>query len=284
MKNDALLNHLLRLKSAGSITSSSLTSAIYKELENIGVSRGFLTVEKSGRGKCLKVINSQILESEIKRISPDIDSIENLPDRVQNLAINRDTKAGDKTLDFSYYTCKAVGENVIVDGIDVSAITNALGCFSLPVKDDSNGVCDNGILLLVENQLMLDDLKWIPAEFKGVVLYYAGNLSDRLLNWIRHSTFAEVWLFPDYDAVGINNFARLKNVVPNCKWFWMPNWESKLQKFGNPELRRKGNQQALFENLWNKFKETRFPDAKLQNLMEEIRKNGKMLEQEVALL
>lgn len=64
----------------------------------------------------------------------------------------------------------------------------------------------------------------------------------------------------------------------------MDEWKNKLIEYGSGELRKKGNQDALFENLWNRFKEKGFPDEKMESLMIEIRKRGKMLEQEVVLL
>lgn len=284
MKNESLLKHLMTLQREGTINSSSLSASVYKELEHFGISRGFLVVEKAGRGKCLKVVNTRILEIEINRLSPDVDSLNDLSNRLKNLAVNKDTKTGETSLNFTYCICKAVGEGVVVNGCDVSAITKSLGCFSLPVCDDAKDIECNGSLLLVENQLMIDDLKWIPVDFKGVVLYYAGNLSDRVLNWLKKSSFASVSIFPDYDAVGINNFANLKAVLPDAEWYWIPDWNNVLEKFGNKDLWAKENQQALFENLWSKFMENGFPEQQIKTLMEEIRKQGKMLEQESALL
>ena len=96
--------------------------------------------------------------------------------------------------------------------------------------------------------------------------------------------FVSVILFPDYDAVGINNYANLVETLPDAQWFWMDEWKNKLIEYGSGELRKKGNQDALFENLWNRFKKKGFPDSELECLMIEIRRQGKMLEQEVALV
>lgn len=283
MNNDVLLSLLTRILAEQEVPFSAIAQSARKELEVWADRKGCIVLERVGRGKCFRIADQKTLEWEIKRLSPNVD-FSNLPARLQNLAKNSDTKAGEKTLDYSYYICKAVGESVLVNQMDVSSITKKLGCLALPVSENSLGGKCNAALLLVENQQMLDDLRWIPSSFRGIVLYYAGSLSSRLLNWIHKSAFTEIWHFPDYDAVGISNFANLINFVPSAQWYWIPNWAEKLSKFGNKTLRNKGNQDSMFEHLWIRFKENGFPDSKLETLMIEIRKQGKMLEQEVALI
>lgn len=283
MTNDVLLRLLARLFQENEISYTSVASGSRKDLESWGERKGCLVLEKIGNGKKFKVTNRKTLEFEINHLQPGFD-LNNLSSRLQNLAVNKNTKSGETTLDYTYCVCKAVGENVIVNGVDVSLLTASLGCFSLPISDNNVGVQCSASLMLVENQQLIDDLKWLPADFTGVVLYYAGNLSERVLNWIKQSTFASVWHFPDYDAVGISNYANLKSVLPEAQWYWMPNWKSVFEKFGNKDLWAKDNQHAMFENLWAKFMENGFPDSQLKDLMEECRKQGKMLEQESVLL
>lgn len=283
MRNDVWIDILRRIYSEKVVPFSSIAQSFRKELEVWAERKGYISILKVGKGKVFKVVNEKALEWEIAHLAPKKD-LDDLPARVQNLAKNSNTKAGQTTLDFSYFLCKAVGDCVIVDGVDVSFITKSLGCFALPIKEDSDGVECNDSLILVENQQLLDDLRWVPSDFNGIILYYAGNLSARLRAWLTKSSFARVILFPDYDAVGINNYANLVEDVPCAQWFWMDEWKNKLIEYGSGELRKKGNQDALFENLWNRFKEKGFPDEKMESLMIEIRKRGKMLEQEVVLL
>lgn len=283
MRNDAWVDILARLYSEKEVPFSSIAQSLRKELEIWAERKGCISILKVGKGKVFKVVDEKALEWEIARLAPKND-LDNLPARVQNLAKNSNTKAGLTTLDFSYFICKAVGDGIIVDGADVSLITKSLGCFALPVKDGFDGVECNGSLILIENQQLLDDLRWVPSDFKGIILYYAGNLSARLRAWLTKSSFVSVILFPDYDAVGINNYANLVETLPNARWYWMNDWEKKLIEHGSSELRKKGNQDALFENLWNRFKENGYPDENLEKLMVEIRRQGKMLEQEAILL
>lgn len=283
MRNDAWVDILTRIYSEKEVAFSSIAQSLRKELEIWAERKGCISIQKAGKGRVFKVVDEKTLEWELARLAPKKD-LDDLPARVQNLAKNSNTKAGQTTLDFSYFLCKAVGSDVFVDGIDVSEITKSIGCFALPVGDGSNGVKCNSSLILVENQLLFDDLRWAPKDFKGVILYYAGNLSARLRSWLKKCSFASVILFPDYDAVGINNFANIVEMIPDAQWYWIDDWKNKLIEHGSSELRKKGNQDALFENLWNRFKEDGFPDADLENLMTEIRKQGKMLEQEAALI
>jgi len=283
MRNDVWIDILRRIYSEKVVPFSSIAQSFRKELEVWAERKGYISILKVGKGKVFKVVNEKALEWEIAHLAPKKD-LDDLPARVQNLAKNSNTKAGQTTLDFSYFLCKAVGDGVIVNGVDVSFITKSLGCFALPIKDDSDGFECNGSLILVENQQLLDDLRWMPSDFNGIILYYAGNLSARLRAWLTKSSFADVILFPDYDAVGISNYANLVETMPDARWYWMDDWENKLIEHGSSELRKKENQGALFENLWNRFKENGFPDEKMESLMIEIRKRGKMLEQEVVLL
>lgn len=283
MRNDAWVDILTRIYSEKEVVFSSIAQSLRKELEVWAERKGCISIQKAGKGKVFKVVDEKTLEWEITRLAPKKD-LDNLPVRVQNLAKNSNTKAGQTTLDFSYFLCKAVGDGVIVNGVDVSFITKSLGCFALPIKDDSDGFECNGSLILVENQQLLDDLRWVPSDFNGIILYYAGNLSARLRMWLTKSSFVSVILFPDYDAVGINNYANLVEMLPDARWYWIDDWKNKLIEHGCGELRKKGNQDTLFENLWSRFKEKGFPDEKLESLMTEIRRQGKMLEQEVALL
>lgn len=285
MNNDIWLKVLLKIAEENEVPYSLIPNSARIRLQKWGESTGAICIERAkvGAGRVFRLINQRIVEKEIKFIDPGFDISSLSSSRLRNLAINKDTKAGRTTLECFYFPCKAVGESLIINEIDVSAVTKALGCFALSVSEKSEGAICEYDLMLVENQQLLDDLNWIPSNFKGVILYYAGNLSSRLRSWIKKSSFTNIIHFPDYDAVGISNFANLLDDVPNARWFWIPDWKEKLAKYGSKELRKKGNQDTIFENLWVRFKEKGFPDSELENLMTEIRKQGKMLEQEAVL-
>lgn len=286
MNNEVWLKVLQKIANEEEIPFSLVPKSVREKLQQWGESSGAVSLQRSqaGAGRVFKVVNLRIVEKEIISLDSNIDVNALSSSRLRNLAINKDTKAGLTTLEYSYYLCKAIGDNVFVNEVNVSDVSKSIGCFALPVRNDSEGIICRGSLLLVENQQLLDDLKWVPSGFTGIVLYYAGNLSARLRAWLKRCSFAGIILFPDYDAVGINNYMNLIEAIPNAQWFWMNDWKTKLAKYGCKELRRKGNQESMFENLWTSFKENGFPDAELESLMTEIRKQGKMLEQEAVLI
>lgn len=285
MNNDIWLKVLQKIAEENEVPYSQIPNSARIRLQKWGESTGAICIERAkvGAGRVFRLINQRIVEKEIKFIDPGFDIGSLSSSRLRNLAINKDTKAGRTTLECFYFPCKAVGESLVINEIDVSTVTKAFGCFALSVTENSEGIIFNGDLILVENQQLLDNLNWVPSDFKGIILYYAGNLSSRLRSWIKKSSFTGIILFPDYDAVGISNFVNLLDDVPNARWFWIPDWKEKLAKYGCKELRKKGNQDTMFENLWVRFKEKGFPDSELENLMNEIRKQGKMLEQEAVL-
>lgn len=283
MTKDSFLKLLVRLLQEKDVSFSSLSPKVSSELERWGELKGCIAVKKSGRGKHFQVIDENALSWEIEQLSPDVE-LQNSSSRVQNLAKNSSTKIGSTRLDYTYCLCKAIGD-VVIEQNDkktfVSEITNQLGCFALPVSDSSTGVKSNVELILVENQLLFDDLSWLPLNWNGIVLYYKGNLPTRVLNWLKECSFSKVTLFPDYDGVGISNYVNLLKCVPSSRWYWIPNWEDCLEKFGSKDLWLEERQHSQFEKVWDAFKENGFPDTQLESLMNAIRKKGKMLEQEV---
>lgn len=283
MTKDSFLKLLMRLLREKDISFSSLSPKVSLELERWGELKGCIAVEKSGRGKHFKVIDESALIWEIEQLSLNME-IQNSSPRVQNLAKNGSTKAGVTKLDYTYCLCKAIG-NVVIRQCDkkilVSEITNQLGCFALPVSDSSIGLQTDAELILVENQLLFDDVSWLPSNWNGIVLYYKGNIPTKVLNWLKDCSFSKVTIFPDYDGVGISNYVNLLKFVPSTRWYWIPNWEYCLDKFGSKELWHEDRQHTLFEKIWNSFVGKGFPDSRLERLMNAIRQKGKMLEQEV---
>lgn len=119
MRNDAWVDILTRIYSEKEVIFSSIAQSLRKELEVWAERKGCISIQKVGKGKVFRVVDEKTLEWEIARLAPKKD-LDDLPARVQNLAKNSNTKAGQTALDFSYFLCKAVGDGVIVNGVDVS--------------------------------------------------------------------------------------------------------------------------------------------------------------------
>ena len=91
----------------------------------------------------------------------------------------------------------------------------------------------------------------------------------------------EIILFPDYDGIGLSNFARLAeslNLNTQLGFYWMPDWEYKLEKFGNREIWLKTR--VMFENAYKKLESMGRLDADLIKLANLSQRYGKVLEQE----
>ena len=287
MKKEQLLNLLRQLESREKVPFSEVPKSILEEFKTFGEQKGCFSIEKNGRGRNFKISNQLILQNEINRLTPDVD-LNSASYRAKNLAVNNDTKAGQTTLQFSHFHCKAIGEQICIEnnGLiqDVSTVTKCLGGFNISIEDNSGGIKCNSNLILIENQQLLDDINWLPKGWNGVLLYYGGNIHGRLLNWLKKCSFKEIIIFPDYDSVGISNFSRLKAEIPFAQWFWIDNWEHLLKKYGKADLWNESKQFSSFNNLWKNFEENTFPDVELKHLMQKMREFGKGLEQEIVLL
>lgn len=130
----------------------------------------------------------------------------------------------------------------------------------------------------MENQALFDRTDWLPTGTQATLLYYGGQLDGRLLAWLgQRPRASRVVLFPDYDGVGLSNFARLHAQLGEaCECWLMPDWQSKPAHYGNQKLWRDTLQE--FTNAV-----TQLPDY-LSPLTEQMRRSGVALEQEAVWL
>jgi len=72
------------------------------------------------------------------------------------------------------------------------------------------------------------------------IAYYGGQLNGHLLHWLaKQSRAAKVVHFPDYDGVGLANFARLYAALGDqCQFWLMPDWPLRLERYGSVQLWR----------------------------------------------
>jgi hypothetical protein len=170
---------------------------------------------------------------------------EQLPLRAQHVAHARDSKARRHQHGSYYPLLKAVGDAVswreVKRGAELplSAATRDFGAASLSIQSDDAWHSEQA-LWLVENQALFDRTDWLPEGTQATLLYYGGQLDGRLLSWLGHRPRAsQVILFADYDGVGLSNFARLREALGDACDFWlMPQWESKLARYGSVQLWR----------------------------------------------
>ncbi|MEC4747297.1 hypothetical protein [Methylomicrobium sp. Wu6] len=140
--------------------------------------------------------------------------------------------------------------------------------------------------MLVENQALFDCCDWLPADFNGSLVYYAGQLSEILLQWLATAKRAdEVTLFPDYDGIGLSNYVRLLSALPpatRLHFYWLPDWQSKIARFGNHDVWIKTRGQ--FETAMARLKDMNALTDDFKILATLSQTHGKALEQEAIWL
>jgi len=281
----AWIHTLERLLSAGELPASEVPRGIRSEIENWGERTGCLSRRRQGRGVVLVVTKSVILDNALRQLGSG-DKHPEAPMRARNLEQYRDTKIGNSQHDTRYYLLKGIGEGVRAvkkgggEVLDLSAWTAVMGCVGFALGESSEAWTSAEPILLVENQSVFDDTQWLPKGWRGLLLYYQGELSRQLVEWLGRCHFGSLTLFPDYDGVGLQNFARLKAEAPHAQWHWQEGWEQALERCGNSTLWGRGEQRKSVDVLWARWASEGWPDPKFRELMERMRQKGMMLEQE----
>ncbi|XOZ33163.1 hypothetical protein ACMDCT_13230 [Halomonadaceae bacterium KBTZ08] len=273
----------------GTCSSSALTRAQRRALEQFSRETGCVHWRRSGRGWLYEVSNRAVFERHLESLQPDSEASldPTLNTRARNIATHRDSKASAPQHGHYYLLLKACNEGCIWGNdagsqLELSESTRAYGLGALQVQP-SDSWRSAQPLWLVENQALFDDLSWMPPSVGGSVAYYAGNLANTLLNWLALRPRApEIILFPDYDGVGLDNYRRLKEAVGEQARFWlMPDWQRLLTRYGNRAIWRQNVQS--FECAREALA-TLAPDDPVHELIEVLAHHGMMLEQEAVPL
>ncbi|MCY1297628.1 hypothetical protein D9M70_470780 [compost metagenome] len=112
--------------------------------------------------------------------------------------------------------------------------------------------------------------------------YYSGQLSGLLLNWLaERPRGSQVILFPDYDGIGLQNFARLYELVGDCTFWLMPDWQARLSLYGNQEIWQ--DNLANYQDAVRRLRALGMP-GDLTELCCALQNSGLALEQESVFL
>jgi hypothetical protein len=279
------------LESPVALPSSRFSLQQRKALETLSSSTRFIEITRQGRSTLYRVINPLALSNYLAQLQPvsETDLPPDLPARSRNVAINRSSKIGHSTHQSCYLLMKAWADGVIWQDekstLDVTAATSKFGIAALRLNIEQSWRC-NRTLLLVENQALFDRSDWLDNDFNGCLIYYAGQLSDLFLYWLSEcSRSPQVILFPDYDGIGLSNYARLAESLhaeTKLDFYWMPNWQDKLMKYGDKEIWSRTR--ILFHNAYNQLRVSNLVDKDLEQLAKISQYHGKALEQEAIWL
>ena len=269
------------------LTASTFSLSQRKELEQFAQSTRQIEVLKQGRSTVYRIINRQSVINYLRQLHPlDNESLPaNLPVRSRNIGTERHSKIGKTSHDCCYLLMKAWDAEVVWDdGNSILQVSELTENFGAAVIQISLGQAwqSNRPLLLVENQTLFDRCDWLPEKFNGSLAYYAGQLSELLLQWLAEQKRTDVViLFPDYDGVGLSNFVRLNNALhPDTllQFYWLPDWEHKLKIFGSTKVWQETR--VLFENAMQKLQTMNVLNDDLIKLGALSQHYGKALEQE----
>lgn len=285
MNNRILRLALLRLQTKGRVAVSQFTSSQRAALDEFAKQTGAVRCERQGRGDVYCINDQSVFDIHLLNLAPDyLNSIDtHLPQRAQRIAHARSSKAGNHQHDNYYPILKAVGENVCWYNdenhrqLPLSQLTRDFGSTSLTISA-TDGWYTPQVLWLVENQALFDHTEWLPKDSQVSLVYYAGQIDGRLLNWLSSRPRAQkVVHFADYDAVGLSNFTRLyARLGDECSFWLIPDWPKKLARYGNPKLWQDNLDQFL--NLKENVPEY------VQSLMRQMTQLGLALEQEAVWL
>jgi hypothetical protein len=285
MAEQALRAALLKLQGKSILPASQFTGAQRGALDRFARQTGAVICQRQGRGDVYRVSDPRLFDIHLSALSPQVGmpTTDDLPLRAQHIAHARDSKARNHQHDCYYPLLKAVGEQVVWRQGDhgsellLSQFTHHFGAASLRIETGDTWQSGQP-LWLVENQALFDCTDWLPAGTQATLLYYGGQIDGRLLAWLgQRPRASRVVLFPDYDGVGLANFARLFALLGDtCECWLMPAWQSKLARYGS---------QRLWQDTSREFSSAvlRLPDY-LSPLTEQMRQSGLALEQEAVWL
>lgn len=276
---------LLKLHDNQTLPASQFTAAQRRALDAFARQTSAVRCHPQGRGEVYQVSNPTVFNIHLAELSPQMNSTAEpeLPLRAQHIAYARDSKARGHQHAHYYPLLKAVGDEVRwqddARGVELplSQLTRDFGAASLQIAASDTWHTKQS-LWLVENQALFDRTDWLPPDTTATLLYYGGQLNGLLLAWLaQRPRSSRIVHFPDYDGVGLANFARLYALLGDACTFWlMPNWSSKLTRYGsNP----------LWRDTLRDFTSaaSQLPDS-MTVLTQQMRQSGLALEQEAVWL
>lgn len=289
-----LLSALRRLRDADNqqLAASELTPGQRRALDEFRIRTGAVRQQRQGRGLIYRITNPVVIEQHYTELVPmESEAIDaDLPIRSANIARTRSSKSGQHTHDRAYLLLKGTeGAHWVRDDGESYALdehTQILGAGALTM---GQGIQDDwttsGELWLVENQAVFDRLDWLPSDNIASVAWYRGQLQNALIDWLAaRQRASRIVFFPDYDGVGLQNYLKLKRRLKSQASFWfMPDWELKLQRLGSNDLWNKTVSE--FKSVLAQIEQNMCAvEPALMNLIRHMQRNGVALEQEAVFI
>lgn len=242
---------------------------------------GVVAEEKSGAGRRLVVCNPEAVRLFFVGRYPDAELFADAPSRVVGVARFRDSKV--LANDAAEIVCTRGWKNGTLlrnDGaVDVVRATQEHGVFAFSLTT----VCPyslRGSCALVENPVVFALIERLSLPSELVVLG-RGRISTRLLDWLAEMTSEDFKLIhlPDYDSVGLNEFARLRARLGERVTLHVPaDLADQFARFSKRSLLEAGNNQTVLRYL------RQSQDPQIRAVLQLIDTYNAGLEQEALLL
>ncbi|MGO1246092.1 MAG: DUF7281 domain-containing protein [Oceanisphaera sp.] len=271
------------------IAGSTLTSPQKNQLEAFSRNTQSVQVTPKGRGVVYGILDMDVVKVTLEQLVPNQHLSKAVPPRALNIGATRSSKQGRAGHDVTYVLAKTVANplweasGVLTDHLNVA--TEEFGVFSLEIGGERNSnLHTHHSIWLVENQAVFDRLDWLHNSEPTTVIWYRGQLHNKLIEWLSAPERApSVYLFADYDGVGLNNYRRLKDKLEKRAEFWMmPNWKELLNRYGQNQL---WNDTAReFKSFERNSQKLLAQSPILRELITEMKKYGLALEQEAIWL
>lgn len=272
-----------------SIAASTMTTAQKRQLDEFCRKTHSVRMTPSGRGVAYRIEDLAVVTVTLQQLSPHQDLPLSIPARAANIASTRSSKQGRITHDVTHVFIKTRGQPNWSDGDRVTEqlqrASEEFGVAALEIGGDKNhSLFSKHPIWLVENQELFDRLNWLPTSEPTSVIWYRGQLHNKLIDWLaapQRSPF--IYLFADYDGVGLNNYRRLKERLGERVTFWlMPNWRTLLTRYGQNKLWIDTARE--FESFERNAGQWLEQENELKALVQAMKRQGLALEQEVVWL
>lgn len=272
---ERLFGNLTDLAKAGALPRSHCSVRFMSLLRPLVVA-GVVAEKRSGAGRQIVIEDIAAFKAFIQNIFPMENVGVRSASRVAGVRRFRDSKTyradGVDVLRARAFSSGTLRKNG--DCVDVHGATANHGVFSFRL---SAAYTLHGCVAVVENPTIFDLFEQLELAIP-LVIYGQGRISTRVLDWLadQHDQDFSLLHLPDYDPVGLTEFARIRNRLGSHARLYLPeNLDDLFRRFANPELVRKVRSQRLLARLHtSRLKE-------VQAVVKLIDFHGAGLEQEV---
>ncbi len=273
-----LLSELIK---SGRVPRSRIGKPARRRLEPLFAATA-LKEERSGAGAVIVVRNREVLTAFAARCYPNgleqLDSSSAGP-RAASLMAYGDTKASGEGLDREIVLVRGFGVatgTILGRTVDIGAVTREMGCAAFVLSErDRPGL--EGVVALIEGPEVFLDFERTDIK-ADIIILYNGRISCRMIEWLASPEMAKALFLhcPDYDPVGLDEFARAKRALGDRVRLYIPeNIEDLFAASRNVKI--------VEDNAAIKYRLAAHHNNQIQQILRLIDRYGVGLEQEAIL-